>query len=175
MTKIRTCDAIPEPETMDWCRRIGAGEKWTFTFYSLRPYVVYVHWYSGRTISCTEPLSSCRGHQLGASSKVLAYLHGYNHEKARDEFLELAQGAGYKFMKELGSDHLRGSRAAFRRGNGKTAHVHFEMLARHEQVARTEKLPPPETPEKRLRKLWGLNESHLKIHEITDIPNANVA
>src|SRR5215210_5275466 len=169
MKKLRTASEIPELDKLSWCRRIKAGETWTFTFYSLAPFVVYVHWCSGRTVSCTEPLEECRGHQLGAPSKILAYIHGYNHERRRDEFLELPQGCGHEFVKDLGDEQLRGARVKFTRGRGDRAHIAYEFLSRHEKVAPSTKLPKAETPEKHLRKLWGINESHLKLHQVNDV------
>lgn len=174
MKKIRQLDTIPELDRMSWCRRVKAGESWTFTFYSIAPYVVYVHWYGGRTISCTEPTKECQGHKVQAPQKILAYLHGYNHEMRRDEYLELPQGAGHNFMKELGADQLRGCRARFTRGKGECAHVKHELLIRHEKVSPSVKLPKGETPEKHLRKLWGLNESKVKLHEVSELPTADV-
>jgi len=159
---------------MDWCRRVKAGEQWTFTFYSEVIFGVYVHWYSGRTIPCYDPPSQCAGHKAGAPVKWLGYLHGHNHELARDEFLEIPNGAALRFFQQLGVDFLRGTRARFSKGRGDKAKLAIEFLARHEKISQSTPLPKAETPEKRLRKLWGLNESKLKLHLEDGLPGEQV-
>lgn len=175
MKPLRTLNAVPEPERNEWLRRVKGTNGHTFTFYSITPFIVYVHWHCGRTVSCTMPLNECPGHKAGAPLKILTYIHGYHQEFQRDEFLELPQGVAHHLLAELGPNQLRGSRACFKRGNGKTAHVHFELLARHEKVSPSVKLPKPETPELRLRKLWGLNEAKVKLYDGTDLPDQQQA
>lgn len=170
MRNLRTCHEPPPPSDHNFLRRIKQKQSWTFGIYSPSFWGCWVHWMGSRTVPCYENKEKCAGHKMGSPVKWLGYLFGYNHEMRRDEFLELPNGAALELIGGLGiGTPLRGCRVKFRRGDGKTARVHCEVLVPWSKISNAP-LPASKDPEKMLRAIWGLNEAKLRLAGTDEVP-----
>lgn len=154
MDGLRLSHTPPAPGPDMEIRRLKAGQKITFTVYSSQFWGVWVHWNGSRTEPCFEDVKRCPGHLRQLPLRWKGYLHGFEHERSRDIFLEFTALAAQQLLSFFDSDALlRGKRFNIMRMQGDKSRLRVQPLATVEHAS---SLPDGKSPLDVLSKLWVL-------------------
>jgi hypothetical protein len=167
MDGLRLSHTPPAPGPDVEIRRLKAGQKLTFTVYSESFWGCWVHWNGQTTEPCFEDVKKCAGHLRQLPLRWKGYLHGFEHERSKDIFLEFTALAAQQLLSFF--EHaalLRGKRFSVSRMQGDKSRLRVQPLA---TVEHANSLPDAKSPLSVLAKLWvlpinkHLNGGHTKL------------
>lgn len=149
-------------------RRLKAAEKLTLTVLSSFLNGFWVHWDNEKnhSLPCLKPKDECEGCDLELPRRWKGFVHCFNHNNRKQEFLELTPAPAKQLLDELpAGESIRGLRICCERGAGQKARVRVTVLS---QLATAQELPQEIDPIPTLEKLWKLSGVKLRVYDAQD-------
>lgn len=154
MARFNRSDEPPPGGRRLWIRRLGANEWVDVVVLSESTWGMYIHWQSGKSQPCWAPKKTCPGCRSMAPQKWRCWLHVWNGDKKREEFLEMTEEGWKDLMAKLETgQELRGTVMNVKRIGHKRGPLELTLRAPYKGQ---KKLPKARSPEETLCAWWGI-------------------